>query len=187
MKIVKKVVLIFVSVILVLLFTYNIYAFICTKVLKKSMATINGYATLEVVSGSMEPTLKIGDIIVINTKEKKYKKGDIVTFKDTDGTFVTHRILSIHKKEMVTKGDNNNTQDKPASVDQLVGKYVFRIKKGQKIFSSLKNPFVILLILANGILFSIYVSIDKDGNVKLDDAEKEYAEFKEYLEQKKNK
>ena len=182
MKILKKIILVILAIILILLLTYNIYAFICRKILKKSITTINGYATLEVVSGSMEPTLAIGDIIIIDTKEKNYKKGDIVTFRDTDGVFVTHRILSINKKEMVTKGDNNNTQDKPASVNQLVGKYVFRIKKGQKLFSSLKNPFVIFLVLVNGILFSVFVSIDKNGNIKLDDDEKEYAEFKEYLE-----
>lgn len=135
----------------------------------------------------MEPTLDIGDIIIIDTKIKEYKKGDIVTYRDTDGTFVTHRIISLRNQEMITKGDNNNTQDKPADVKQLVGKYVFRIKKGQKIFSSLKNPFVIFLIFVNGILFSIFVSIDAHGNIKLDEEEKEYIEFKEYLNKKKNK
>lgn len=187
MKIVKKVVLIILSILLALLFTYNVYAFVCRKIFKKSFATINGYATLEVVTGSMEPTLQVGDIIIIDTKVKDYKKGNIVTFLDTDGTYVTHRLLSINEKEMVTKGDHNNTQDKPADPKQLVGKYVFKIKKGQKIFSSLKNPLVIILILVNGILFSIFVSIDKHGDIKLDAEEKEYVEFKNYLDKKKNK
>lgn len=186
MKFVKKIVLVFFATILILLLTYNIYSFVCRKILKKSVATVSGYATLSVVSGSMEPTLAIGDIIVIDTHEKKYQKGDIVTFLDDDGTLVTHRILSIHGKEMITKGDNNNTQDSPSTVGKIVGKYMFRIPKGDKIFSFFKNPLVILLILAIGILFSIFISIDKNGNIKLDEEEQEYAEFKKYLE-KKNK
>ncbi len=187
MKIVKRVLVVGLCLLLSLVFAYNIYRFVCIRILKKDMATIAGYTALEVVSGSMEPTLHIGDMIIINTKEKTYKKGDIVTFYDKEGSFVTHRIISINEVEMVTKGDNNNKEDQPTNVENIVGKYVFKVSRGQKLLSALKSPLIAVLILINGIFLGIYVSIDKQGNLILDDEEKEYEEFRQYLNKKKKK
>lgn len=184
MKIVKKIIFITISIFLLILLTYNIYKFICINILKKDITTINGYAILEVASGSMEPTLHVGDMIIIDTKIKDYFKDDIITFYDYDGSFITHRIISIDKNEMITKGDNNNTEDEKRSVNKIIGKYVYKIPKGQKIISIFKNPLIASLILLNGILFCIFISIDKKGNLILDDEEKEYKEFREYLDKK---
>lgn len=184
MKVAKKIIRIVISITLVILLVYNVYKFVSTKILKKDIATINGYTTLEVISGSMEPTIYKGDMIVIDIKSKKFTKGDIITFYDSEGSFVTHRIISIDKDKVITKGDNNNTEDSPISIDKIVGKYVFRIPKGQKILSVIKNPFIAVLILVNGILLCIFLSIDRKGNLILDDDEKEYEEFKKYLNKK---
>lgn len=187
MKILKKITLAFILIMVGGLLTYNLYKFICTNILKKDITTINGYAVLEVITGSMEPAIHVGDMIVIDTKIKEYKKNDIITFYDKEGSFVTHRIISINSKEVITKGDNNNTKDEPTALNKIVGKYVFKINNGQKIVSLLKSPIISILILGNGILFCIFVSIDKYGNLKLDEEEKEYEEFKEYLNKKENK
>lgn len=187
MKIVKKIVVGILCFLLGLFIIYNVYRFVCTKILKKDIATIGGYAALEVVSGSMEPTLHIGDMIVINTKSKNYKVGDIVTFYDKEGSFTTHRIISLDEEKMITKGDNNNKEDEPTERTKIIGKYAFKIGSGQKIISALKSPLIIALVLINGILFCIYVSIDKNGNLILDDEEKEYQEFQEYMSAKKEK
>lgn len=188
MKILKKVLIAILFIFFALVMIYNIYKFICINILKKDMATINGYVALEVVSGSMEPTINKGDIIIVDTKIKEYKKNDIVVFYDKEGSFITHRIISINDKEMITKGDNNNTQDEPTSINKIVGKYVNKINKGQKILSLLKSPLITVLILINGVLICIFVSIDKQGNVVLDEEEKEYGQFKKYLNHKnKNK
>lgn len=187
MKIAKKILTVILVLLVGLLVSYNLYKFICTKILKQDIATIGGCTALEVVSGSMEPTLHIGDMIVINTKAKDYDVGDIVTFYDKEGSFVTHRIVSIDEEKMVTKGDNNNKLDEPTERDKIIGKYVFKIGRGKKIISALQSPLIIALVLVNGILFCIYVSIDKDGNIILDAEEKEYQEFQEYMSSKKEK
>ena len=187
MKIIKRIVFILVSLFFLLLLSYNVYKFVCVNILKKEIVTINGYVAFDVVSGSMEPTIHIGDMIIVDTKIKKYKKGDIVTYYDSEGSLVTHRILSINKKEMITKGDNNNIEDKPVAVKNIVGKFVYKVPKGQRIISSLKSPLIMTLILINGVLFCIFVSIDRHGNLVLDEEEKEYEEFKEYLNIKNEK
>lgn len=181
MKKVKKGILIVLTILLVIVATINIYTFICIKVIGKPIATINGYGMLEVVSGSMEPTIHVGDFVIINTKAKEYKVGDIVTFYDNEGSFVTHKIISIDNDSMITKGDNNTSVDGVVPTKDIVGKYVTKITSGGKIMAALKSPFTLIMILVIGILVCIFISTDKEGNPIITEEEKE---FQEFLEQK---
>jgi len=187
LKKVKKVLFIIITLILVLVLAFNIYNFVSIKILKKDFASIKGYAILEVVSGSMEPTIKVGDLIVIDTKVQKYKEQDIVTFRDVNGSFVTHRIISLDKDKMITKGDNNNTKDEALSTKNIVGKYVFKISGVGLILSSLKSPFVLVMVLLIGILVCYLISTDKNGKPLLEDDElNEFIEFQKSKEEKKD-
>lgn len=188
MKIFKKIIFGIFSVFVALILIYNIYNFICINMLDKKITTVFGHGMLEVVSGSMEPTIHVGDIVVINTKNKNYKEGDIVTFYDREGSFVTHRIVSIvEEKQIITQGDNNNTEDDAIFIEDIVGKYEFKINGAGKLLAALKSPFTMIMILIIGILVCVYFSTDKDGNPILDIEEKEYLEFQEYLKEKKKK
>lgn len=187
MKILKRVISTILFILLSLLFIYNIYNFICISVLKHKIAPVNGYVALDVVSGSMEPTIHIGDMIIINTKDKDYEKDDIVTFYDQEGSLVTHRIIAINSRQMITKGDNNNSPDPVITHDKIVGKYVLKINNGRKIVSALKSPFAMIIILIIGILMCVFVSINKNGEIILDDKEREYLEFKKYQKNKKSR
>ncbi len=186
MKVIKKIFIAIITIFLVLVFAFNVYNMICIKILKKDLAPIRGYALLEVVSGSMEPTIHIGDIIVINTNENAYKVNDIVTFKDINGAFVTHRILSIEEENMITKGDNNNTEDESMSTKSIIGKYVMKIPGAGKLLAAFKTPFVMIMILIIGLMVCFLISTDKDGKPILTKEEKEFQEFqnnkKEMLE-----
>lgn len=187
MKIVKRLLIGIVTVLLTLMFVFNIYNFISIKILHKDIADFGGFAILEVVSGSMEPTIHIGDLIIIDTKANLYQKDDIVTFYDENGSFVTHRIVSINENEMITKGDNNNTEDEATDVSKIVGRYVTKISNAGKILASFKNPLVLLLILVIGLLFCFLISTDKDGKPILTEKEKLMQEFREYKKMKKKK
>lgn len=177
MKKVKKILFTIVTVILVILLAYNIYNFIMIKVLKHDVATVNGYAMLEVVSGSMKPTINVGDMIIINTKDKNYKENDIITYYDNNHNLITHRIIKINDTEIVTKGDNNNTEDEAIYSKEIIGKYVTKLENLGIILSSLKSPFTMIMILIIGILICILTSIDKDGNPILEEDEKEFQKF----------
>lgn len=169
------------SIILGLVLLFNVYNFISLKVLHKDLASLNGYAMLEVVSGSMEPTIHVGDIIIINTKKNNYKENDIITFKGKEGEFVTHRIIDIEDNRIVTQGDNNDTEDEPIKIEDIVGKYITKINGGGKLLSSFKSPFTMAMIFIIGLLACVLFSTDKDGNPILDQDE---AEFQEFLKNK---
>lgn len=89
------------------------------------------YKISSVLSESMEPLIKPGDLIIIE-KDQVFKKGDILYFKK-DNIYIIHRI--IEEKHLydgifyITKGDNNKKRDsfKVARKD-AIGKVIFNIK-----------------------------------------------------------
>lgn len=178
MKLVKKIILIIVTIILTLLISYNIYSFVCINILGKELVTINGYAILEVVSGSMEPEIKIGDMIIINTKEQDFKKGNVVTYHDSNNSLVTHRIISIEGNEIITKGDNNNTEDNPIYKSEIVGRALYKMRNAGRIIASIRSPLTMVMIFIIGVLVCIFTSIESDEKIQ------NSKEFIKYLEKK---
>ena len=76
-----------------------------------------------ITSGSMWPSLKKGDFVLIkgiNSKEE-IKVGDIVVYKNPKG-FTIHRIIQMDEDTFVTKGDANNTNDPPIKYEEIIGK-----------------------------------------------------------------
>ncbi|MFK9091956.1 signal peptidase I [Bacillus salipaludis] len=76
--------------------------------------SIFGYKPLTILSNSMKPTFNAGDVVLINVKKDPHVN-EVVTYKQTDGTLITHRIIEEVNKEgktfFKTKGDNNNVAD----------------------------------------------------------------------------
>ena len=66
-----------------------------------------------VTSGSMEPSIAVGSIIY-TVKQKEYRVGDVITFKERDGN-ISHRIVGVEvidgEKYYMTKGDANRESD----------------------------------------------------------------------------
>lgn len=70
-----------------------------------------GKRPLVVISGSMEPILKVGGILYyekINLDH--FKKDDILVYQLNEH-IVSHRIVNINEYGFETKGDNNNSND----------------------------------------------------------------------------
>lgn len=92
-----------------------------------------------VLTGSMEPDIKPGDMILIDkiTNEKglnELKVGDIITFH-RDDIVITHRIKEIVTDEngnitFRTKGDNNSVEDtRLVEPNEVMGRYIGVIPK----------------------------------------------------------
>ena len=83
---------------------------------------------LQVTSGSMEPNIKVGEIIII-LKTKDYNVGDIVTICTKNNNLITHRIIKKEDKNYITKGDFNNIQDEDIiTKENIKGKVIFHSK-----------------------------------------------------------
>ena len=121
-------------------------------VLHKQLPMIGGYGQAVVMSGSMSPTIEVDDLLIIK-KCYTYKKGDIITFVDYANDLVTHRIVDINGKEVITKGDANNTTDKPFEQERIQGKVIKTIPKVGKLIGLLQNPAVVVMIVVIFILF----------------------------------
>ncbi len=66
-----------------------------------------------VISGSMEPTFQKGDLVLMQTIDKKVEIGDIVVFRQYQVKEpISHRAVKITESgNIVTKGDANNFYD----------------------------------------------------------------------------
>lgn len=86
-----------------------------------------GYRPVIVLSGSMEPTIHTGDMILLHkTDTAKLKEGDVICYL-VSGKAITHRIVEISAKEAeqvnyITQGDANNAADQqPVTEAQVQG------------------------------------------------------------------
>lgn len=79
-----------------------------------------------VVSDSMVPTFKTGDLILVSTAPNSVDKGDIIAYHSTwlDGKTVTHRVVSHEDGVIIAKGDNNQTNDPKIDPSAVVGEVV---------------------------------------------------------------
>ena len=127
-----------------------------------------GYSLFSVATGSMEPTIKQNDIIVVH-KQNNYKVDDIVTFK-SEKAYVTHRIVTKRGNTIVTKGDANNSKDVAIERKDIIGKVVKILPKAgiwQKVLSSPKNIIMIFITLMLFDFAFSYKGIQKKNNIKL--------------------
>lgn len=79
-----------------------------------------GWLPTAVMSGSMEPTLKVGEVVVAQPVSHDQllagivRPGHVVLAENplNKGTLFTHRVMSIRPDgQLITKGDNNGTLD----------------------------------------------------------------------------
>lgn len=136
----------------------------------KEMPNLFGCKAFNVISGSMEPKLEVGDIVIAKRIEiEDIKDGDIITFRQ-ENTIITHRIVEIIQEDgnvfYETKGDNNNTKDEElVKYEDIEGKFVFKIPKIGLIIRNIKNTTSIIIIVL--ILYLIYKILQMKDDRKI--------------------
>lgn len=117
-----------------------------------SLPSVAGYIPMTVLSGSMRPMLKPGDMIIVKKiYPKEVEVGDVITFM-VDDTLVTHRVIDVleyyGQPAFRTKGDANSVEDRRLILsDQLVGLLVFTIPKLGYVLAFIRSPIGILIFL----------------------------------------
>lgn len=140
-----------------------------------------GMTPLAVLSGSMEPTYHVGSLIYVKDADpEEVQVGEPITFKISDDTMVTHRVVAIDTdaRTFQTKGDANDNVDGGAvAYENLVGKPVFTIPY-MGYLAVYANTTTGMIITVTIILVILILTFLPDFLMKGDD-EEEKAEKKE--------
>lgn len=121
--------------------------------------TVFGRPVLSVVSGSMAPGIRVGDLIVdqpVSGYEAAHLHvGQVITFSagSTGQRFFTHRIVAVHRSgrgqvSYTTQGDANNAPDAgevPAAA--VIGVYWWKLPAGGYALDALRRPLVLALLV----------------------------------------
>ena len=165
----KKLIKLIIYIMIIPIIFYNISLIFFSIINKSETPNFFGIKTFVIISGSMEPNLKISDIVIIKKCEQnELKENDIISFRSGQSV-ITHRINQIIETEngveYITKGDNNNTKDNgTVKFDDIEGKYIGKIEYLGKVVLYLKNKRVIISII---IIFYLIYAHEMKTNEKL--------------------
>lgn len=175
---------------LVLVIAIVICLSVIIQVTTNGYVQFGGYSLFRVVTGSMEPELPVGSLLVCKeTPIEQIQMGDIVCFRSLNpkmlGKVITHRVIAIQNAQdgsllLETKGDANLTADSEyVSQSNLIGK-VNHSAKDDNIMASVvdvmtdKIGFLILilfptLLIAGFILRSCMMNMRRDIETALEE------------------
>jgi signal peptidase len=124
---------------------------------------------MSVLSGSMEPTIHTGSIVLVKPISN-YKVDNIVTFGKNTKTDIptTHRIVGERVQDgatvYTTKGDANNANDnKEISKEEIIGKVYFSVPYLGYAVDFIKKPFGLMIVIVIPAVIVIYDEIQKIG------------------------
>ena len=124
----------------------NLYMINASRLAGDAVPMPFGVGAAVVLSGSMEPEFSAGDLLFVKQSDN-YKVDDVVVFQD-GRIAVTHRIISMTENEVITKGDANNVEDDPITLDRIKGKVVLVIPFVGHLVNAIKTPAGTIVILA---------------------------------------
>lgn len=153
----KKIKNIIATAVLLLLVAVIVFATI-QRISGKS-PSIFGYQIYRISSGSMEPELEIGDIILCKQIDiREVHLGDVVTYTATSGELagqaITHKVIRQTYFEngyyyIETKGIAEGAlADDPVREDALLGKMQTKIPLLKHVFNIFLSPFGYILVVA---------------------------------------
>ena len=119
-------------VLLVPILIVNCTLLVKSFVNKDAVPDFGGTLPLIVLTDSMYPDIKSGDLIICKTiRAEDVEEGDVISFYDPAGngtSVVTHKVVEIinedGKRSFRTRGINNNTDDRlPVPADKVIAEY----------------------------------------------------------------
>ena len=136
---------------------------IVALVLAAAVPVVFGGRSFSVLSGSMEPTISSGDLVMTGPiAPADAANGDVVTFTDPeDGSrLLTHRVATSSRHgdnyAFVTKGDANDTVERwTVPADGRIGRVMYRLPKLGYVLTLAKGRGLILLITIPTLLLAL--------------------------------
>lgn len=157
--------------VLIIILTFTLIVFLVTRI-QGNTPTVFGYSVFRISSGSMEPELMIGDVILdkVVDENTEIAVGDVITFEggsQFDGKLVTHKVIKApytdeYGNEMLqTHGIANEIDDTPISISQVRAKMICKIPFIDTLYNLFLSPSGLLIM----ILLIILVFIDEIINI----------------------
>lgn len=167
---------------------------------------LQNFQLFTVLSGSMEPNLNVGGVIIVEKVDPDtLKEGDIITFLSNDttlnGKVVSHRIIQVvdnnNGRMFITKGDANEDRDDAAAVpNNVIGRVIFHVpylgyllnfmKTKQGFFFILLLPcMLILLVETIGLMKNFWAYMDEKKALR-EGADKTDSEGDDSLQKKES-
>lgn len=187
----KKAISIITWVIVGVFMLFAVFAVITTVIYraKGEDAVIFGKQFRIVVSGSMEPEIRTGELVVIDVAEKgdeqfysSLEVGDILTFlwaSEGENVVVTHRIIDISSDEYgyvyTLKGDavENDTQRVTSYGGEVIGKVTWHSLGAGRIMTFLRSPVgIVCCLIVPAAIIMVYEVIKLAGLLRAGRAEK---------------
>jgi len=138
-------ILLIIVTIIIIIGVYYIYQL---KIEQNDYANLFGYTFFEVATGSMVPTMEIGDVVIVKIT-KQVEQNDIIVYIDGEN-IITHRLIEKNEDGLIAKGDANNSEDKPIQQDMVLGEVIKILPKigiWRKIFTSSEIVGLILVLI----------------------------------------
>lgn len=157
--------------ILILILAITMVIFLTTRI-QGNTPTVFGYTIFRITTGSMEPELMTGDVILdkVVDDETEIAVGDVITFEggsQFDGKLVTHKVIKAPYTDengntmLQTHGIANELDDTPISIDQVRAKMICKIPYIDTLYNLFLSPCGLLIM----ILLIILVFIDEIINI----------------------
>ena len=130
----------------------NIYSLNASRLAGNAVPMPFGVGASVVLSGSMEPSLSVGDLIIISAQED-YALQQVIVYQD-GASAVVHRIVAIDTEAntVTTRGDANDIEDDPIPAERIKGKVILSIPLLGYLVNLIKSPIGTIVILALAVL-----------------------------------
>lgn len=158
----------------------NIYSWNAAKLTGNALPMPFGFGGAVVLSGSMEPTISVDELIIVKA-EPAYEVGDVIVYQ-TGRVPVVHRIVAMDGETVTTRGDANNTEDSPVALSQVKGKVIAHIPHVGKMVRLLKTPPVTILLIIAAVL-TVELPYLKEKEQKEEELERIKAEIRRLKEE----
>lgn len=171
----------------------NLTIIIKGKLNPEEIPDFMGYKPFVVLSGSMESSINIGDLVIVKeTDINDIKEDDIIAFKNED-IVITHRVIEVindgNSVKYKSKGDNNNVEDDfLVNAEDVEGVYLTKISGLGNALMFLSKPIGMLVIILTviviaGLIFFITFKPSKKDELYM----KEFEEYKKKKELENSK
>jgi signal peptidase I len=140
------------QIVLGLFVMINLLMYASAKWNPDRMPGIGKWRVLSVLTGSMEPTIAAGDMVIVaQYRGEQPLVGEIITFwqDQARSSVITHRVMErLDNGFVLTKGDANQETDGGwTDPERIVGKVVATIPYAARLQNLLRHPAVLVAMI----------------------------------------